>query len=468
MESPFPLQSIELLEHISDGFLALDTQMECTYVNRRGARLLGCKTKDLIGRSYWQLFPEAAGTPFAEACVRALETQQPATVEHASAPGERWFENRIHPSREGLSIFFTDITERKLAEQALSESEQRLQLLTESIPDMIWSARPDGVSDYYNQRFLEYLGKTLDEMQGWTWVDALHPQDRERSLAVWLEAVRQGGPYETEYRMRRASDGQYRWHLSRAAALRDGAGKIVRWYGTHTDVDELKRAQEQLRETTERLELLSRRQLQLQETERRTIARELHDQIGQMLTALNLTLEMSTQLPPEGSRRKMEQARGIVDELMARVSSLSLQLRPPVLDDLGLLPALVWHITRYEEQSGIVVDLHHSGLKGRRFDSQIETTTYRIVQEALTNVARHARDAHVRLEVRARPGFLSLTVEDDGQGFSPKHALAGKHSSGLSGMQERVGLLGGTFQIDSRSGQGTRLSVQLPLEDKRV
>jgi PAS domain S-box-containing protein len=587
-------QGLEILESISDGFVALDTQMNYLYINPRAAQILGRAPENLIGKNLWSEHPEAVEMAFGKACRRALETQQLIVLEDYYSPWDRWFENRIHPSRHGLSIFFTDITERrrtedalqrtesllrtvlnsvpltifatdekgmftlsegkglesiglrsgqhvgisalevygaipvrqqdgqlingqdairralagetltaftemlgahfenrvgplrdpagniigivgvalditerKRAEQALYESERRLQLLTESIPDMIWSARPDGTSDYYNQRFLKYLGKSSEEMSGWAWLDTLHPDDRERSIAAWMEAVRTGGAYETEYRIRRASDGQYRWHLSRATALRDSTGKTIRWYGTHTDIDDLKQAQEQLHETTQRLEQLSRRQLELQETERRTIARELHDQIGQMLTALNLTLEMSTQMPPEQAVRKVQQAKGIVDELLTRVSSLSLQLRPPVLDDLGLLPALIWHISRYEEQTGIDVDLKQIGVKGKRFDPQIETTAYRIVQEALTNTARHARAEHIRLEVRASAKILALTVGDDGRGFN-RMARPGKLSSGLSGMQERVGLMGGTFEIQTAPGKGTRLSVQLPLKDKRL
>lgn len=384
------------------------------------------------------------------------------------------FETHIGPVRDttgqitGMVGIALDISERRQAEQALKESEQRLQLLTESIPDMIWSASPDGVSDYYNESFLKYLGKTLDEMHGWAWVNTLHPEDREKSIAAWTEAIKKGKNYEAEFRIRRAADGEYRWHLGRATPLRDPTGKILRWYGTCTDIDEKKRAETKLRDASERLQSLSRRQLQLQESERRAIARELHDQIGQMLTALRVTLEMSTQLPPDQAVRKSEQAKGIVDELLTRVSSLSLQLRPPILDDLGLLPALAWHVHQYEEQTGTAVDLKHRGLKGKRFDSQLETTTYRIVQEALTNSARHARATHIEIDIRVSIELLSLSIRDNGDGFDPTAPPRHTQSSGLSGMRERASLVGGTFQIESKPGQGTRLSIELPLESTSI
>lgn len=150
-----------------------------------------------------------------------------------------------------------DITERKRVEEELRLSEQRSHLLTETIPILVWSARADGVSDYYNAAFLQYLGKTLEEMQGWVWVETLHPEDRERSSAVWTQAFSSGSDYEIEYRVKRAADGEYRWHLGRAVPLRDSSGKIVRWYGTCTDIHDQKRAEEKIRQYVTRMEALA-------------------------------------------------------------------------------------------------------------------------------------------------------------------------------------------------------------------
>jgi PAS domain S-box-containing protein len=151
-----------------------------------------------------------------------------------------------------------DITERRQAEEALRLSEQRFQLLTETIPILVWSARADGVSDYYNAPFLQYLGRTLEEMHGWAWVNTLHPDDRERSSVVWTQAFSSGSDYEIEYRIRRAADGQYRWHLGRAIPLRESSGTIVRWYGTCTDIHDRKRAEEEMNWHAARAETLAR------------------------------------------------------------------------------------------------------------------------------------------------------------------------------------------------------------------
>jgi len=196
----------------------------------------------------------------------------------------------------------------------------------------------------------------------------------------------------------------------------------------------------------------------IQETERRRIGRELHDEIGQALTGLKLTLEA---LPPQPEGRvedSLQNARDVVADLMTRVHDISLQLRPAVLDDLGLLPALQWHVERYQAQTGVRVALTHAGLN-RRFSTGIETVVYRIVQEALTNVARHAGVPDVRLRVWAADGMLSVEIEDRGSGFEP----TGVESNGLVGMRERALLIGGRLAVDTGPGTGTRITATLPL-----
>ncbi len=220
---------------------------------------------------------------------------------------------------------------------------------------------------------------------------------------------------------------------------------------------------EETRLSRDRLAELSKKLVNVHETESRAIGRELHDQIGQMLTALKLTIEIVSQLPPEPAAKKLAQAQELTDELMSRVSRLSLELRPPMLDDLGVIPALLWHVNHYQEQTGIEVEFKHSKVEGRRFDAQIETTVYRLVQESLTNVARHAHATRTRLEVQAGGGEMEIKIEDNGAGFDPQIAFA-KHR-GLSAMRERVGLLNGTFQVESQIGKGARMFITLPLKE---
>jgi signal transduction histidine kinase len=242
----------------------------------------------------------------------------------------------------------------------------------------------------------------------------------------------------------------------------------------------------------ERLQAISVRLVQVQESERRRLARELHDEIGQALTGLKFSLEIGTgELdlgagPPDMLRTRLWQASQQVSELIAKTRELSLALRPAMLDDLGLLPALIWQIDRYQEQTGIRVQFQASDLEGRRFPAELETAAYRIVQEALTNVARHAqvRQAAVRIWVKAAarrgesqagsgdiktysstdPGCkLIVSVEDHGAGFDLPAVLASRDGGGLAGMQERAALLGGRLTIEALPGTGTHLTAMLPI-----
>jgi signal transduction histidine kinase len=219
---------------------------------------------------------------------------------------------------------------------------------------------------------------------------------------------------------------------------------------------------ESVGESRRRLAALSQRLVEIQETERREIARELHDEVGQLLTGLLFKIEGHG--PSAGNPK--DEMKGIVNDLVDRVRNLSMNLRPPMLDELGLLSALTWQIDRFEAQTGISVRFHHADLD-RRFGPQVEITAFRIVQEALTNVARHARVGQVKVDVWANPASLGARIEDEGRGFDvAKALLAG--SSGLEGMRERSRLAGGSLAIESEPGKGTRLSVELPLDRARL
>ena len=220
---------------------------------------------------------------------------------------------------------------------------------------------------------------------------------------------------------------------------------------------------EQVFAARERTRVLSQRLVAIQEEERRNLARELHDEIGQILTGLKLILDMSLRLPGDERQANVQEAQALVGELMSKVRQISLDLRPGMLDDLGLLPALLWYFERYTTQTKVQVNFAHAGLEGQRFTPEIETAAYRIVQEALTNVARHAKVQQVTVSVWADPDILCVEIEDHGVGFNPQAALEANVSTGVAGMGERARLLGGGLTIESEVGQGTRITAHLPL-----
>ena len=321
-----------------------------------------------------------------------------------------------------------------------------------------------------NDRFLELLGYDRSEVLGRTATElGLWVAFPEGHIARMLSEA--GRLRRAEVRFRTKS-GAVRQGLLSVERLRlDDTDAVLSLLDDVTDLRharaqrdqlieserqaraEAERALEQLRESHERLEALSRRLVELQETERRALARELHDEVGQILAGLKLQLDgVTTRLPDE--------VHSLLGQLSSRVRDLSMDLRPPMLDEMGLVPTLLWHFERYHAQTGIHVDFREPASVGR-LPPQVETAAFRIAQEALTNVARHAavREASVRLD--ADPDRIVLRVEDHGIGFRPESAWAGM-SSGLTGMRDRARLTGGRFAVDSAPGTGTRLTAELP------
>lgn len=220
----------------------------------------------------------------------------------------------------------------------------------------------------------------------------------------------------------------------------------------------------QVKSSQSSLQKLSRQLVRVHEEERRNLARELHDEIGQYLTALKLRLGSATG-ECEQNEPQIEQSLLLVHELIRKVREMSLDLRPSVLDDLGLLPALEWYFERYTQQTEITVDFDPQNLERQRFSSEIEITIFRIIQESLTNVARHANVEHVYVRLETSPGEIALEIEDEGAGFTMEEQKAGS-SSGLAGMVERASLLKGNMEIQSRLGKGTIIKVRIPLQEE--
>jgi signal transduction histidine kinase len=218
----------------------------------------------------------------------------------------------------------------------------------------------------------------------------------------------------------------------------------------------------QVSEAQQRLGELSRALIDVQEAERRGLALELHDELGQILSAAKLTLDMIPTLPPAAAGEQLQRASMLVGDLVMRARRMALDLRPSMLDDMGLLPTLDWLFGSYQTQSKETVHFEQHGME-RRFPPQVEITAYRIIQEALTNVMRHAVNRQVAVNVWADEQFLNLQIQDFGVGFDPVEALSRGVSSGLSGMRERARLLGGEMMIESRPGAGACLTARLPV-----
>jgi signal transduction histidine kinase len=221
---------------------------------------------------------------------------------------------------------------------------------------------------------------------------------------------------------------------------------------------------EQVRSGQQRMESLSRRLVEVQEEERKYIAMELHDEIGQILTGLRLLLNLNIPGADQKVVESLQQSKDLVNELIVRVRQMSLELRPGLLDDLGLLPALLWHFEGYTRTTGIQVHFQHTQLEGKRFSFNIETTAYRVIQEALTNAARYANVKEISVWTGVLEDKLMIEISDQGAGFDMSQLTANGKSRGLLGMRERVKFVGGRVKIQSTQGKGTEINIQIPLE----
>lgn len=340
-----------------------------------------------------------------------------------------------------------DITEYRRIEVALLESEEKFRVILDSTLTPIVYYDLDGDILLINQSGARLMGGVPEEFIGRR-VHDVFPKEGKTILRR-VKRVAEGS-FGREFEDSVVLPVGARWFLSSFQPVRDAAGKVFAVQTISYDVTERKRLAEAWRD-------LSRRLVEAQEQERQQVARELHDQIGQNLTALKILL--GTAVSPEA----IAEARGLIDELVGRVREISLDLRPSMLDDLGLLPALLWLIERYESQTGVKVTFKHMGLD-RSFSSGVATAAYRIVQESLTNVARHARTDRAWVTAMADGDTLTVHIRDEGAGFDSESAGALQTSCGLIGMRERAKSLGGELMVSSTPGRGTDIVARIPLE----
>ena len=352
-----------------------------------------------------------------------------------------------------------DVTEQKQAEEHLRRSESYLvegQRISHTgswawnaaTGELFWSLEHFRICGADPETFTP----TLESAR-----PLIHPEDRNAWYQAFATAIRDRTGFDREFRFVRP-DGTVRHVHSLARPVVNEIGEVVEYVGTTVDITERKEAD------AERARLL-RQVVEAQEEERRRIALEMHDQFGQQLSALALKLSALRQ--ERGRRRVLgEQLASL--EAMTRQLDTDLELiisrlRPPALDDLGLVAALTNYVRHWSQHFGINANLHASGLEPGRLTNEIDTALYRITQEALINVAKHARAENVAVLLDGHSGRVSLIVEDDGLGFDMKQTIGPRSRFGLDGMRERASLLGGTLDIESHPGRGTTVVARIPV-----
>src|ERR1700758_1026357 len=357
----------------------------------------------------------------------------------------------------------------------LAQKNQELDAIVQTAPDIIFSRQADGARDYISGRFYEYTGAPAGSAVGLGWMEYLHPDDKESSVEHWLRCVQSGEAYESEYRIRGAN-AQYRWFRARAVHLRDEDGNIVKWYGTCSDIHDSKLLEQFIRDSavelerlvnsrTAELRRLSGRLMTMQDEERRRIAREIHDGLGQELAAAKMILDgiLAKDSSPQIRQASVE-ASQLVERAIQQVRTISHLLHPPLLDEVGLVSALRWFLEGLTERSGIKIRLDVNPPNLGRLKSELETAIFRIVQEALTNMFRHSGARNGSVTLLGKDGSIAVTVRDGGKGIEEQVVPLRPESVGvgIGGMRQRVTELGGILRL-ANAHPGTIVEVVIPV-----
>jgi PAS domain S-box-containing protein len=256
-EARLHAESREILESITDGFLGLDQNWRFTYINAAGEELMGMRREEVLGRDHWEVFAPALGTTVERVYRRTMQERVAGEFENLYEPWNRWFAVKVYPtSGGGVSVYFRDITGRKLADEALRESEERFRTLAVTVPQLIWTTKPDGLSDYLNEQWEDYVGLPRERIYGWGWTEIIHPEDLTLTVTEWARSIETGEPLNIRNRFRHRG-GEWRWQLVRGNPIRNDAGQIVKWVGTCTDIQSEVDAQEALRRSEERFRAMA-------------------------------------------------------------------------------------------------------------------------------------------------------------------------------------------------------------------
>jgi PAS domain S-box-containing protein len=365
-------------------------------------------------------------------------------------------------------------------ESASRQSEQRYRFLAESIPQIVWTARPDGVVNYTNQQFLDYVGATRDEAQRLGWIHFRHPDDRAEATRRWKEANHTGLPYECMYRLRRGCDQSYRWHLARATPMRDESGRIVLWFGTCTDIDDRKRAEDELRASREALSAANR----AKDRFLATLSHELRTPLTPVVLALDSMRDDPTL--PEPLREDLDMVRRnvglearLIDDLLdlTRMTRGTLELRREVVDVHAAVHLAVRSCCTSEidaKRLSVTLELKAARHHVRADPARIEQVCFNLLSNAQKFTRRGGA---IRIASRNEDGQIVLTVTDNGLGIEP-HLLPrlflpfeqgddtrrfGGLGLGLAVCKTIVELHGGSIQAHSDGpGQGATFTVRLP------
>lgn len=359
-----------------------------------------------------------------------------------------------------------DISSRKQAEQKTKLFNERFEYVSLATTDIVWDWNLLKNEIWWNENFYKQLGvtKTTDQLSIASWEDNIHPDDKNRVVAGIYDAIKRKQSYWVdEYRMLKKT-GEEIYVFDRGYMIFDENGNPQRMVGAMVDITTIKQAEAEVIESQKALRKLTTHLQTVREEERADIAREIHDELGQQLTALKMDVNWLNKKMNEADEEallRIKQILAAIDETVKTVRKIASELRPGILDDLGLVAALEWQSAEFEKRTGIKVNFA-TNIPDVKCDRKQCTAMFRLFQESLTNVARHAQATLVQAKLLVQNNQVEMTISDNGKGFSLDEANE-RSTLGLMGMKERVLALQGSFIIDTQIGKGTTIAVKIPL-----
>lgn len=457
----------DLYDSAPVGYFRLDRHGVILDVNLTGAGLLGSTRASLLRRrlddfisiemhpAFGIFLKQVFDNDSKETCeLTFLDTDKKSFFAHVEANTDK--------AGQTCRVVLCDISERKQAELSLIESEERFRLMADSAPVLIWITGPAQNYLWFNKMWIDFTGRPLEIELGDGWTNGIHPEDLAACLKVQASAFESRQPFSMEYRLR-SHDGNYHYMLAHGVPRTSTTGRFLGYIGSSTDISERKKVEEALHHSRQMLRHLVSYQERVREDERKRIAREIHDDLGQNLLALRIDVSMlhtrtGTAHPKLNERVRV--ALNHIDATMKAVRAAINNLRPTVLD-LGLNAAIEWQVQDFQRRSGIACELTMKD--DFILDDDLATALFRILQESLNNVIRHANATTVRIDLRREGSALFMKIADNGIGIYPD-CRRKTNSFGLVGIEERINALGGELNIQSDNDYGTTLTISLPMQ----
>ena len=450
-----------LVSRLPDG-VVIHKNRKIVFVNNAAVEMMGVEGPEALVGHYIHEFLLPEEREYVDRRIQKLMEQWealPLSKNHLRRPNGETFlaEVRAFPFEDGgekaVLLVVSDITEMERMRVELEKNEKKFRLLAELLPAIVYIIDSKGQIAYMNPFTLEALGYSPEELRDIDFSTIIDQDD----LLEGMKAFRSLDIGESTYYELRVKDKGGRQHWIAVWTTKTVMEDDVIGLGVAMDITWRKEMERALKEHAHQL-------VKALEDERRRIACELHDEVGQQLIGMKFSIERAlrhTQSPT--ARNALKDVIQQLGNLTEQVRELSLSSRPAMLDNLGLLPTLLWHFKRFSERTGIQVKFNHTGLDEVNLPQPYAITVYRVVQEALTNIARHAHTEEVHVEVLVTNTQMILRIQDEGIGFDPEEALRDFQSSGLRGMKERVHLLSGHLDIQSMPQQGTVITATIPL-----